>query len=103
MFAFLVQGYYTYDIITIYFASEESNMMRSRPISLFLVLGVTLLTGNKLVPVVISTTVLKRKTLHCDSVTSAPGACTTRAFIMIHFLASHCKTTTSNHLNLNSC
>ena len=102
MFAFLVQGYCTYDIITIYFASEESNMMRSRPISLFLVLGVTLLTGNKLVPVVMSTTVLKRKILHCDSVTSAPGACTTRAFIMIHFLASHCKTTTSNHLNLNS-
>ena len=103
MFAFLVQGYCINDIITIYFASEESNMMRSRPISLFLVLGVTLLTGNKLVPVVMSTTVLKRKILHCDSVTSALGACTTRAFITIHFLASHCKTTTSNHLNLNSC
>lgn len=94
MFALFVQAYYTYDIITIYFASEESNMMRSRPISLFLVLGVALLTGNKLVPVVMSTTVLKRKTRHCDSVTSARCACITRAFIMIHFLASHCKTTT---------
>ena len=52
MFTFFVQAHYTYDIITIYFTSEESNMMRSRLIALFLLLGVTLLTGNKLVPVV---------------------------------------------------